>query len=117
MNAKDKAEIVINHLKDKGFTEEDIVAGVMGFLKYMNQLEWEHNYLKESERKRQTQPPLRTRARLSPNPKVGGAVRMFVLVAGMCGVCVQASHKTPKVFQHKHCLWITPVDNLVHRGF
>ena len=52
MNAKDKAEIVINHLKDKGFTEEDIVAVVRNLFKYINQLEWEHNYLKESERMR-----------------------------------------------------------------
>lgn len=52
MNAKDKAELVINHLKDKGFTEEDIAGAVMGFLKDMNNLEWQNNYLIESERKR-----------------------------------------------------------------
>jgi hypothetical protein len=40
MNAKDKAELVIDHLKDKGFTEEDIVAGVMGLLKDMNNWDW-----------------------------------------------------------------------------
>jgi hypothetical protein len=49
MNAKNKAEIVINHLKDKGFTEEDIVAGVMDLLKQMNNMEWRHNYLKASD--------------------------------------------------------------------
>ena len=58
MDAKDKAQDIINLLRLK-YTDDEISKEVVSFLKYLskldryiNRLEWEHNYYREAERMR-----------------------------------------------------------------